>query len=421
MIQRWLGIYPGLRKKDLVGLFWTTMAIGFVLAMIFQPKIVYQGALGGMKAWWNIVFPSLLPFFIASELLMAFGVVRFLGVLLEPIMRPLFNVPGAGAFVLVIGFTSGFPIGSMVTAKLRQQGLCTRLEAERLMSFTNNSSPLFMLVAVAVGMFGRPDLGLVIAGAHYLSSLLLGLLLRFYKRRDPELLHRPSARGRFVKQALRELLEHLRQEKRPLGKLMGDAVSSSVTKLLNIGGFIILFAVIIKLFTQAGVIHWLSNILGLILIPLGFTPEVLVALASGLFEMTIGTKLAAEAAAPELQRLLAVAMILGWSGLSVHAQVASMIAEANLSMRLFILCRAAHGIMSAFFTWLIYKPRQVMETLTIPTLGPIIDLMPHSPLSLFGFSCKFVFYAVIMLVLFAIIVQIILAACKFLNHLLYFR
>ena len=33
--------------------------------------------------WWEVVFPSLLPFFILSELLIGFGVVKFVGLLLE--------------------------------------------------------------------------------------------------------------------------------------------------------------------------------------------------------------------------------------------------------------------------------------------------------------------------------------------------
>ena len=38
------------------------------------------------------------------------GVVHFLGVLLEPLMRPLFNVPGVGAFALSMGLAAGYPM-----------------------------------------------------------------------------------------------------------------------------------------------------------------------------------------------------------------------------------------------------------------------------------------------------------------------
>ncbi|KAF1086741.1 Sporulation integral membrane protein YlbJ [Sporotomaculum syntrophicum] len=359
------------KKKIPASLLWTALALLFMVAMITHPKDVFQGATMGLKTWWNYVFPSLLPFFISAEILMRLGFVKFLGVLLEPIMRPLFNVPGSGAFVMVVGFTSGFPIGGMVTAQLRQQGLCTRVEGEQLMSFTNNSSPLFMLTAVSVGMFGKPELGLVIAGSHYLANLLLGLALRFYGRNERT---QPLTTGGFwsVRSAFNALLQHQRAEQQPLGKLLGESVASSITKLINIGGFIILFAVIIQLLNEVGIIARIAAVIGLILGPLGFAPDILIALASGLFEMTIGNKLASEAAATELQQLMAVGMILGWSGLSIHAQVASMIAQTDLRMGVFVATRITHAMLAAFLTWLFYQPISTVSLSTVPVVAPVI-------------------------------------------------
>lgn len=360
------------RRQDVTRLFWTAFALLFVASMMACPRVVYEGSVAGLKTWWNIVFPALLPFFIASELLMSFGVVHFMGVLLQPVMRPLFNVPGAGSFVLAVGYTSGYPIGSMVTAKLRAKRLCTRVEAERLMSFTNNSSPLFMLVAVAVGMFNSPGLGVLIAGAHYLSNLTLGLALRFYGCNDPERVIEPpvSGRGGLARQALYRMLEVQRVESRPLGKIMGDAVRNSVTNLLNIGGFIILFAVIIRLLSFAGFIDILAGILGLMLLPLGFAPEILPALASGFFEMTIGSKQVSETGAPLIQQVVAVGMILAWSGLSIHAQAASMIAETDIRIRPFLLTRIAHTVLAGIYTFLACRWAGPLEHLAAPVLAP---------------------------------------------------
>nr|WP_048818034.1 sporulation integral membrane protein YlbJ [Desulforamulus hydrothermalis] len=395
-------------RQEAISLIWLALALSFVLGMILQPQIVFEGAVNGLQTWWNIVFPSLLPFFIASEVLIKLGLVRFMGVLLEPVMRPLFNVPGAGAFVVVIGFTSGFPIGSMVTAKLRQQGLCSRVEAERLICFTNNSSPLFMLTAVAVGMFGRPELGIVIAGSHYLANILLGLLLRFYRRHDSSrCFSQPTGS---LRQALRALLQENRQARLPLGQLLGEAVTSAVTKLLHIGGFIILFAVIIKLLHHAGVINRLAAWLGLVFIPLGFSPEILPALASGLFEMTIGTRLASQAGAPELQRLMAVAVILGWSGLSIHAQVASMIAQTDIKMGLFVITRLLHGALAAFFTFLFYHPAASSGAPVWPVLAPVFV---WSPVFLLTFSFLSMLAGIILLIVLGLGVQIFSRLGKF--------
>ena len=79
------------------------MAFGTVfitVSMVQYPKESFDSAIMGLNLWWNVVFPALLPFFILSEILMGLGVVHFIGVLLEPLMRPLFNVPGVGALEL---------------------------------------------------------------------------------------------------------------------------------------------------------------------------------------------------------------------------------------------------------------------------------------------------------------------------------
>ena len=63
-------------------------------------------------------------------------------------MRPLFRLPGEAGFAVALGFTSGFPMGAILTASLKEQSLCTPQEAARLAAFTNNSSPLFLLISV---------------------------------------------------------------------------------------------------------------------------------------------------------------------------------------------------------------------------------------------------------------------------------
>lgn len=336
--------------------FWVLCVIGFVASMIIYPGEVFDAAKTGLKAWWEIVFPALLPFFIAAELLMCYGIVHFMGVLMEPVMRPLFNVPGAGAFVMAVGFTSGFPISSHITAQLRKNKLCTRYEAERLMSFTNNASPLFMLVAVSVGMFKEQSLGLIIAGAHYLANLTVGFLLRFYGRRDTEVL--PTvihSRDRLLRRAWWQFAGALQKENRPPGRLLGDAIISSVNKLLAIGGFVIIFAVIIRILTKIGVLSGLAGILSLALEPLGFQPGAIQALTQGLFEVTLGTKAASEAPVPFGQQVVVAGICLAWSGLSVHAQVASMVSETDIRMTPFVFARAGHAILAAIYSYMLLR------------------------------------------------------------------
>lgn len=53
-----------------------------------------------------------------------------------------------------MGIISGYPVGAKIVTEFRKNGDCTKAEAERLLSFTNNSGPLFIIGTVGITMFG---------------------------------------------------------------------------------------------------------------------------------------------------------------------------------------------------------------------------------------------------------------------------
>lgn len=86
--------------------------------MMIYPTAVWNAGVRGLSIWWDVLFPSLFPFFVISELLLGLGIVHFTGALLHPLMRPVFRIPGTGGFVAAISYASGYPIGAKLTAKL---------------------------------------------------------------------------------------------------------------------------------------------------------------------------------------------------------------------------------------------------------------------------------------------------------------
>ena len=219
------------QKKDFSTYLMAFCAIFLTVSMVCFPKDAFEAAVAGLQIWWDIVFPGLMPFFIISQILLGLGVVHMMGVFLEPVMRPLFNVPGAGSFVMAMGLASGFPIGAVLTTELRAQNLCNRVEAERLLSFTNTADPLFMIGAVAVGMFGYPQAGLTILLAHYLSSLTLVCSCDSTGRKR-RLRRSSSRRGPLIARALQASVEAREKDGRPFGQLMGEAIRKSIDTLL---------------------------------------------------------------------------------------------------------------------------------------------------------------------------------------------
>lgn len=324
------------------------ICIVFILCLIIFSKTAVNSASKGISLWLNIVFPSLFPFFVASEFLNKTGFVKAVGILLEPVMRPLFNVPGCGSFALAFGITSGYPVGARITTSMREEKLLTKTEAERLLAFTNNSGPLFIVGAVAVGMFKMPRLGLFLLGCHIAACITVGIIFGFYGRKEKREKMRDS--GSILKRFKRELITS-NSSAQNLGSIFGDAVKNSITLMLAIGGFIIFFSVIISLLLETGIIHYISTVMAIPLKPLDIHPDIMSALVSGFFEITTGTSMAVSTQNTHmLQQLAAASMIMGWAGLSVHSQVLSIVSKTDISIKPYLLGKFLQGVIAAIYT-----------------------------------------------------------------------
>ncbi|UOY93748.1 sporulation integral membrane protein YlbJ [Ectobacillus sp. JY-23] len=323
-------------------------------SLITNPQACLEASVRGLDMWWKVVFPSLLPFFIASELLIGLGVVNFIGVLLEPFMRPLFRVPGTGGFVWAMGMASGFPSGAKLSARLRQTKQMTQIEAERLVSFTNSSNPLFIFGAVSVGFFANAKLGILLAAAHYISNLLVGLMMRFHGHKEEA--SRDKKQTASLQKAFSALHRKRLEDTRPIGKMIGDAISSSVQTLLMIGGFIILFSVLNKMLSIIQFTTLFSYGIEYILHTLHVSTSLSAPILAGIFEITLGNQLTSQAQAPLLHQAMIASFILAFSGLSVQAQVASILAETDIRFKPYFIARVVQSLIAPILTLILWKP-----------------------------------------------------------------
>ncbi len=351
----------------------SSITVFITISLIKFPDPALEASIRGLNLWWEVVFPSLLPFFIAAELLISFGVVKFIGVLFEPIMRPLFNIPGVGSFGWMMGMASGYPTGAKIASRLREQNQLSKVEAERLVSFTNNSSPLFIFGAISVGFFHDAKLGVLLATCHYVGNTLVGMSMRFYGRKNE---HRTTDKNKKVslKRAFFEMHETRLKDKRPFGEILGDAILNSIKSLVMVGGFIVLFSVLIKILFLVGVSTFIANIFALLLSFLTLPAEYALPFFSGLFEITIGADMISKVTTDTLlQQAILVSFILGFNGFSVQAQVASILAKTDISFTPYFFARILHGTIGSLLTIILYKPlyldRKTIETEDMPVSG----------------------------------------------------
>ncbi|WP_010649504.1 sporulation integral membrane protein YlbJ [Oceanobacillus massiliensis] len=366
-------------KQILKTIIYSGVTIFLTISLIRFPDQALEAGIRGLNMWWEVVFPSLLPFFITAELLLAFGVVKFIGILFEPIMRPLFNVPGSGSFVWMMGMASGYPTGAKITVRLREEEQITKIEAERLVSFTNNSSPLFIFGAISAGFFHDLKLGTLLAFCHYASNALVGICMRFYRRSESKLEQRNSrdSYNFSILRAFREMHETRMKDDKPLGEILGDAVLNSIKTLVMIGGFIILFSVLIKLLYLLGISPAIASIGNQFLSLFGLPDNLALPFLSGLFEITIGANMISQAATDTLlQQAVVISFILGFNGLSIHAQVASILAKTDIRYFPYFIARLLHGTIAVVMTVILYKPlyvdRHTLEMHEIPVTQEVI-------------------------------------------------
>lgn len=316
--------------------------------MALFPGSIYAGARRGLDLWAGILVPAMLPFFILAEILMGSGILRLLGRVLSPVMRPFFNLPGAGGLGIALGYTSGFPMGAVISSRLYEEGFLKRDEAGRLLAFTNNSSPGFLLTSLAAGMLNNPAFGLLFVLCHYGSNLLFGMILgitsRFptkrvgkkdggaaYRAKDT---HRQQETGEA--EAIRATAPRS-DSASSFSKIITESISSAIQSILALGGFVLLFAAALQLLEDLYLLDRLARLFTFFL-PAGlYVAPLSKALATGFIELTLGLRQLTALPLAAADMITYCLILLGWSGLSIQAQVMGLAGSARLPLKYYLM------------------------------------------------------------------------------------
>ncbi|MEW8979938.1 MAG: hypothetical protein AB2385_16225 [Symbiobacterium sp.] len=226
-----------------------------------------------------------------------------------------------------------------------------------------------------MGMFGLPALGGTMALAHYLAALLVGLTFRFYGLQEREYTPEPAREGNILSRAVAALVKARKEDGRPVGQMLGDAITDSVRTMALICGYIILFSTIARMIDVTGLFPYLTAPFQWLFRLFGIDPALARATVIGLLEVDLGTLAASRASgAPLVQQVAIAGAIIGWSGLSVHGQVASVLSGTDIRMGPYVAARLLHAVL-AFIATLALLPAVGTAELgvvrVLPALGGI--------------------------------------------------
>ncbi|OOR91907.1 histidine transporter [Moraxella caviae] len=146
-------IMSGEFKKSLTDLILTVFkAIGLILAVLYvtntAPDVIMQkDMLPFLFDKLALTVGMIVPIgslILAS--LVGFGLLEMIGVLMQPVMRPLFKTPGSSAIDAVASFVGSYSIGLLITNRVYLQGQYSAKEAMIIATGFSTVSAAFMVI-----------------------------------------------------------------------------------------------------------------------------------------------------------------------------------------------------------------------------------------------------------------------------------
>lgn len=305
------------------------MAILFLIifAIIIRPEIFINSAKTALSLFGLSVFPSLFPFMFFSTILTSIGAGYELGKISKKPIAKLYNAPPIGGYIWVMSLLAGYPVCAKIIEDCYNKNLLTTSESKIMLTFSQTSPPLFVLGTVGVCMLGSYKCGFIILISQYIGSFLSGLLLR--KKEKP-------------KDSLNDLTFNV-------DNILQSGMEKSILSVLLIGGYVIVFNLILQFFETFGIINLFAEMLNKI----GLEEKISVSILSSLFEVTNGIlKLSTINIALGIKCII-ICFLLSLGGLSIIMQSMSFLKTTKIKFSYFIKTRLVIATFSSIICFIL--------------------------------------------------------------------
>ncbi|MCH5279808.1 MAG: hypothetical protein J1E60_08495 [Christensenellaceae bacterium] len=294
-----------------------------------------QGAANGFELFISNVFPSLFPFFVCVSALryanaFAVGGGGFAGTVLR---------------IFSISCISGSPSGTMLTDTAFGGAVPALDERKRseLCAITNLASPVFIVGTVCSKMLGEARLAPLIAVCHYGTALMLVLMFILKNRQTAVDFSRLSSSSPAYT---------------PLTSILPYAIRDAVSTILQIGGTLVFFMVIIGIFDAIGAAN-------------AFSPCLKGSLF-GVLEMTNGIGIIAHAQANPQLKCTLICAVLSLGGICVYLQANGV---AKVRPMEYFKIKLIHAAAAGALCYLLYPHFTVNLAPVISVLGDRLTIV----------------------------------------------
>ncbi len=288
-------------------------------AMLLLPKEAFEGAANGLLLWFHTILPTLLPFVIISNLLIYTNSICFISRLFGPMLKKIFHVSENGSFAILTGFLCGYPLGAKVTADLIHTKRISLSEGQYLLSFCNNISPMFIISYIVLQNFKNEQLIFPALIILLIPPVLCSFLFRIY--------HKPA----FLPTA-----DLMKQQNTICVnfQLVDNCIMSAFETITKVGGYIILFSILIEIAKSTPIS---ITVFHTFLLPL--------------LEITNGIPLLLHTYKTDLLRYLTVFFLASFGGFCAVVQTSSVIQQTKLSIVPYIIEKLITALVTSLFAF----------------------------------------------------------------------
>lgn len=318
----------GLDKNYVICSFITVFMIIFVLNLNISIYYVLEGG----KLWITTLVPTIFPFTVLCNLLIFYDGIELYSKFIGPLICKPLGISKNCSFAIATSFLCGYPLGAMYSTNIYNDGYINRNEYIRLLNIATNCGPLFILGPVATIMLGNIKYGYLLLISNYFSVILIGIIT---KRRS-----RP----------ITEVIKAPKKASTSFGECLKNSIENATKTTISVGGFIILFSVIIGIIKNS---HEISTVFYLLESLFKIPKDSLYSIFLGCIEITNGCNLIKVTALNISIKLSMISFLCSFSGFSIIAQVSSFITLKKVSIARYTALKFLQGIISFLITLII--------------------------------------------------------------------
>ena len=287
-----------------------------LISMIFFSEVVIKSVSFSMNICINNLFPAMLPFLLLSSILSNYGFVELTSHIFSPIMRNIFHLNGNCSYIFILSIISGSPANSKYIKELLDNKKISISDANQILLFSHFVNPIFIIGTIGTTFLDNKTYGFIILISHYVSNIIIGIMFR--KKEIPKNCINNSFFSIKPKKFIPTLISSIKD---------------------TIDTLTIVFGIITSTLVFSSVLNTCFS----------FNP-----ILNGFLEITSGLKYLSIKPTTILIKILLSTFFISFGGLSIHAQVMSILDNKKIKYLPYLKARILQGLISSTIVYFLY-------------------------------------------------------------------